>query len=139
MSYSIYDMPEMGLCATCGEFDTLELLDGDRLCIRCRRIRLQEKMEEPMKYQRPWSDDPSRRVGNLDENVKRSRMWPMMVTLLCAFVAMGYFAFAEAAHAGGCGFKPFKPFIPMGCRDMVATCVCDSRGQNCRWQWHCVR
>ena len=43
------------------------------------------------------------------------------------------------ASASGCGLKPLKPLTPMGCKDLVAQCRCDSRGQNCRWEWVCVR
>ena len=38
----------------------------------------------------------------------------------------------------GCGFKPFKPFVPIGCKDLVLECRCDSKGKNCRWEWVCV-
>jgi len=43
------------------------------------------------------------------------------------------------ACAGGCGIKPIKPIRPIGCVDLVAQCTCDSRGQNCRWEWVCVK
>lgn len=38
----------------------------------------------------------------------------------------------------GCGFVPFKPFVPFGCKDLVAQCVCDNEGE-CSFQWICVR
>lgn len=38
----------------------------------------------------------------------------------------------------GCGLKPLKPMVPIGCADLEAVCQCDVRGQNCRWQWVCV-
>lgn len=38
-----------------------------------------------------------------------------------------------------CGLKPIKPVPPVGCRDLVAVCVCDSQGRNCHWEWHCVQ
>jgi hypothetical protein len=28
---------------------------------------------------------------------------------------------------------------PLGCRDLVAECMCDAKGQNCRWVWRCVK
>ena len=31
-----------------------------------------------------------------------------------------------------CGFKPFPPF---GCK--VGRCICDSNGQNCKWEIVC--
>jgi hypothetical protein len=43
-----------------------------------------------------------------------------------------------AAAAASCGLKPLKPLRPLGCRgELVAHCVCDSRGANCSWQWVC--
>jgi len=39
----------------------------------------------------------------------------------------------------GCGFKPLKPLIPLGCRDLVAQCICDGFGKNCSWAWICVQ
>ena len=42
------------------------------------------------------------------------------------------------ACAGNCGLKPLKPLTPLNCRDLVAVCVCDAQGQNCRWEWHCT-
>ena len=30
------------------------------------------------------------------------------------------------------GSKP-KPLTPLGCKDLVAQCTCDSNGQNCKW------
>jgi hypothetical protein len=41
--------------------------------------------------------------------------------------------------AAGCGLKPLKPLKPVGCDDLVAQCICDSKGQNCAWQWVCVK
>ncbi len=46
---------------------------------------------------------------------------------------------APACAASGCGFKPFKPFTPFGCKDLRAVCRCDSEGKNCVWEWDCVR
>jgi hypothetical protein len=42
------------------------------------------------------------------------------------------------AQAGFCGMKPIKPVTPVGCRDLVAVCICDRYGHNCRWEWHCI-
>lgn len=44
-----------------------------------------------------------------------------------------------ACLSGSCGIEPIKPIVPIGCRDLKAVCNCDSRGQNCRWQWQCVK
>ena len=37
---------------------------------------------------------------------------------------------SPACAAGGCGIKPIKPIPPIGCKDLVAQCRCDSSGQN---------
>ncbi len=39
----------------------------------------------------------------------------------------------------GCGLRPLKPLRPLGCKDLVAECVCDSDGEHCRWEWRCVK
>jgi hypothetical protein len=44
-----------------------------------------------------------------------------------------------ACAQSGCGLKPIKPLVPIGCKDLVAECRCDSNGQNCRWEWVCVQ
>ena len=63
------------------------------------------------------------------------------VVLLAAstMLALGAWAMSpSAACAGNCGIKPIKPIKPLGCRgELVAQCICDSRGQNCYWQWVC--
>ena len=46
---------------------------------------------------------------------------------------------ALALAAGWCiGVEPLKPIVPIGCRDLVLMCVCDSRGDHCGWDWICV-
>ena len=40
--------------------------------------------------------------------------------------------------AAGCGLEPLKPVPPIGCADLVAQCVCDSKG-NCHYTWICVK
>lgn len=48
-------------------------------------------------------------------------------------------ATADPALAGRCiGIKPIKPIKPIGCKDLVLMCTCDSDGTNCRWEWVCV-
>lgn len=37
-----------------------------------------------------------------------------------------------------CGLTPLKPLPPLGCKDLLAVCICDEQGR-CRWQWQCVR
>ena len=58
-----------------------------------------------------------------------------MRKLLMALVGFALFATAGVAVAGMCGIKPI---IPIGCKDMVAVCVCDQYGNNCVWTWQCV-
>lgn len=41
--------------------------------------------------------------------------------------------------ADGCGIKPIKPIPPIGCKDLVAECICDANAENCRWEWRCAR
>lgn len=43
----------------------------------------------------------------------------------------------QPALAYGCGYPPFKPFPPFGCKDLTPVCVCDDMG-NCEWQFVCV-
>ena len=43
-----------------------------------------------------------------------------------------------SAQLSGCGLKPLKPLVPLGCADLVAQCVCDQKGKSCRWTWVCV-
>lgn len=53
---------------------------------------------------------------------------------------MGIVALAFAAIASAqCGIVPIKPIPPLGCKDLRAECVCDARGQNCHWDWVCVK
>ena len=35
--------------------------------------------------------------------------------------------------------KPVRPVMPIGCRDIRVICLCDSTGQNCHWDWICVK
>ena len=66
----------------------------------------------------------------------------MKLLILSLIIAAGFaftmLASPEPACAGNCGFKPFTPFVPFGCKDLYARCVCDSKGQNCHWEWVCV-
>jgi hypothetical protein len=44
----------------------------------------------------------------------------------------------QSAMAAGCGVAPLPPKLPVGCRGMQPTCVCDAAG-NCHWEFLCVR
>ena len=63
----------------------------------------------------------------------------MRFALLVASLAAAVALTGAPSHAAFCGLKPLKPLVPLGCSDLVAVCVCDDRGQNCRWEWHCVQ
>lgn len=58
-------------------------------------------------------------------------------TLLAMAVSAG--APPAAAQYSGCGVKPVKPVLPVGCRDLRLECQCDERGRNCKWVWICVK
>ncbi len=58
----------------------------------------------------------------------------MMLLATAALVAPSMPVNAQS----GCGLKPLKPLIPLGCKDVVAQCTCDNRGKNCHWEWICV-
>lgn len=45
---------------------------------------------------------------------------------------------APAALAAGCPAAPPAPKLPVGCRGMDPTCICDVQG-NCHWEFLCVR
>ncbi len=45
----------------------------------------------------------------------------------------------EVTRAAGCGPRPFKPFVPFGCKDLVARCVCNADATRCEWEWVCVK
>jgi hypothetical protein len=46
---------------------------------------------------------------------------------------------SSIVYAQGCGVVPVKPVPPVGCKDLKPECVCDSNGQNCHWDWVCVK
>ena len=59
--------------------------------------------------------------------------------VLASALALALLAFTPApVVASSCGIKPIKPIPPIGCRDLYAQCLCDSRGQYCQWEWVCV-
>lgn len=46
---------------------------------------------------------------------------------------------SRTVYASGCGLVPLKPLVPLGCKDLRPECVCDSKGENCHWEWICVK
>jgi len=62
----------------------------------------------------------------------------MMVLIVLQALALLAVVIGPPAWSG-CGVKPVKPVAPVGCRDLVAQCECDERGERCRWRWVCVR
>ena len=63
-----------------------------------------------------------------------------ILTFAALLIGAASFLTPDVACAqGNCGYKPIKPYVPIGCKDIVATCGCDSQGKNCRWSWICVK
>ena len=65
-------------------------------------------------------------------------MKALLLTIPAAALAVALLMTPPPACASGCGLKPLKPLPPLGCKDLVAVCQCDGRGQNCKWVWMCV-
>ena len=62
------------------------------------------------------------------------------MTLMMATMVLTLVLFTSRdVYAQGCGLTPLKPLPPLGCRDLVPQCRCDSSGSNCQWEWVCVR
>ena len=59
-----------------------------------------------------------------------------IVFALAAFLALGFMP--QRGNAQGCN-QTMKPLTPLGCKDLVARCVCDGQGKNCHVEWDCVR
>lgn len=39
----------------------------------------------------------------------------------------------------GCGIPPIAPIPPIGCKKLVAQCVCDEKGKNCHYVFICQK
>lgn len=63
----------------------------------------------------------------------------LLVVLVLLAAPSGGLMYPIPAPQSGCGLVPLKPLVPIGCRDLVAQCVCDENGQNCHWVWVCVK
>ena len=60
------------------------------------------------------------------------------VTCMAVVIGISMLGDPVPACANGCGFRPLKPLIPLGCVDLIARCQCDENAENCRWIWECV-
>ena len=47
---------------------------------------------------------------------------------------------APVCAQAGCSLTPLKPLLPLGCKDLIARCECETTdtGTTCRWVWDCV-
>lgn len=64
----------------------------------------------------------------------------LRVTLIVPMLVLALgFVTADDLCAQSCGMVPMKPMVPMGCSDLMPQCRCNSNGQNCYWEWVCVR
>lgn len=37
-----------------------------------------------------------------------------------------------------CGIPPLSPIPPLGCKELIPLCICDS-SNNCSWEFECVK
>lgn len=64
----------------------------------------------------------------------------LMLALALAIAVLGPTpAVVHVRAVADCGLTPLKPLPPLGCDDLAPVCICDSRGERCRWEWVCVR
>lgn len=64
---------------------------------------------------------------------------PLIAFALTAIAASALLTAPAVCASGSCGIVPIKPITPIGCKDLKPVCTCDSRGQNCKWTWECVK
>ena len=60
----------------------------------------------------------------------------LFVILMLAALTLG-----RVDSITGCGIKPIKPIVPVGCKDLIANCICvegPDHLQHCHWEWLCV-
>ena len=81
-------------------------------------------------------------VGADIQKEKEAKMKkPFLVFLILLWspqVRLPVQSYGHFVGQSGCGIKPIKPIPPIGCKDLLAECVCDNRGENCHWEWKCV-
>ncbi len=58
--------------------------------------------------------------------------------VVAVVVGVGLWLTPTRGECASCGITPIKPIPPIGCRDLVPVCSCDSRG-NCAYSWICVK
>lgn len=65
----------------------------------------------------------------------------MKRAILLAITALLFMAGQTSVSAASCAIEPpsVKPVPPVGCKDMIHECICNSQGQNCQWVWVCVK
>lgn len=64
----------------------------------------------------------------------------MKIALLAGMLAAAMALMTPApVQCANCGIVPIKPFIPIGCKDLRAKCVCNAAGEKCEWSWECVK
>jgi hypothetical protein len=68
--------------------------------------------------------------------MKRLAIFTPALVLVAALLAATP---ASVRASFACGLQPLKPLVPLGCDDLVLLCRCDLQGQNCRWEWVCVK
>ena len=64
-------------------------------------------------------------------------MVPKVLSAVVVFTLL--LSLSSHVYAGSCGPTPPRPPTPPGCTDITPQCVCDSTGQNCHWEWVCVK
>ena len=82
-----------------------------------------------------WQIEKSDKWRSLEVKIIISAVAFVACVIVGSFLVTPAPAFAQV----GCGIVPIKPITPIGCKDLVAQCRCDSKGQNCHWEWVCVR
>jgi hypothetical protein len=92
-----------------------------------------------------WSLEGNHRIGGIEgvlSVANLGEMTPMKILrLLALLIVITPLASLNSriVHADSCGVVPVKPVPPVGCKDLKPECVCDSNGQNCHWEWVCVK
>lgn len=59
----------------------------------------------------------------------------LAILVSTVFLALGM---TQSRCGMGCGIIPLSPVAPLGCKRLDPVCVCDEKGCNCHWEWHCV-